>query len=340
MIFKDAISKLGERFAVHHFDPRAGPILVTEGQGVVAYRVSTRLLASGFPNLRVGAREPQDMAHMEQAGAKVVKFNWEEEDTYKSALEGVKTVFCVIPHNENWETQFKTFLAVAKAAGVKNIVKLSFYHALSSEADTMMNFANTQSTADPFHKIPLVLMHRTCDSMLMKSAASLNYTILFASHFASNVVVYQADSLRQDGVFYGASANKKVNYVSPNDIADVAVRALLAPQDHYRVGYTLTGPESVKDAEVAELLSKRLAKPVNYVNQSLGDFAGVTKDTDWGPSTDVAYLEMAKASGTEEQTGFVSHDVQKICGHPAESFGEYLLAQDMMAPQELDFLKP
>lgn len=48
-------------------------------------------------------------------------------------------------------------------------------------------------------------MHRECDAMIMKAAWLSNYTILFATHFMSNPIVYQADSIRKDGKFTGAS---------------------------------------------------------------------------------------------------------------------------------------
>jgi len=339
MKFQDAIRKLKERFSIHHYDPSSGPILVTEGHGVVAYRVVARLLAAGYPSVRVGVPDPQSMGDMAEGGASIVEFNWDKEYTFAKALEGVKTVFCVMPHHENWEKQFNSFLDACRVAGVKNFVKLSFYHALTSQAETMRNFATATSADDPFLKVPLVQMHRACDEKLIKSS-SFEYCILFASHFMSNPLVYQTESLRKEGRFIGASAGKGVNYVSPNDVADVAVRALLAPKDHYRVGYTLTGPSAVKDEEVAQLIGQHLNKTVTYVDMPIDKFVDAAKDTDWGPSTDVIYLEHAKASGAEEQVGFVHKDIERICGHPAETFEEYLLAQDFMSPQELAYLKP
>ena len=339
MKFKDAIKKLAERFSIHHYDPSSGPILVTEGHGVVAYRVAARLLAAGYPSVRVGVPDPKSMGEMVEGGAAVVEFNWDKESTFAKALEGVKTVFCVLPHRDNWEQQFSSFVDACRAAGVKNFVKLSFCHALSSQAETMRKFATATRSDDPFFKVPLVLMHRACDEKLMKSAA-FEYCILFASHFMSNPLVYQTESLRKEGKFYGSSAGKGVNYVSPNDVADVAVRALLAPKDHYRVGYTLTGPAAIKDEEVALLIGQHLNKTVTYVDLPIDKFADGAKDTDLGPSTDVIYLEHAKASGAEEHVGFVHKDIERICGRPAETFEEYLLAQDFMSPRELAYLKP
>ena len=61
------------------------------------------------------------------------------------------------------------------------------------------------------------------------------------------------------------------------------------------------------------------------------------KGTDWGPAVDVVLLERVKGTGIEE-CGFVSNDVQKICGHPAETYKDYLNNQGPMTQRELAFL--
>jgi nucleoside-diphosphate-sugar epimerase len=137
--------------------------------------------------------------------------------------------------------------------------------------------------------------------------------------------------------FYGASGNHGVNYVSPNDIAEVAVRVLLDPRDHYNKEYTLTGPEAITDEQVAGLLSKRLEKPVKYVDQPLHNFATqllLAGDPEWMVS-DLAVLEKVKATGNEENCLFISDDIEKICGHKPQSFEEYLQETDTMTTVEL-----
>jgi uncharacterized protein YbjT (DUF2867 family) len=239
-----------------------------------------------------------------------------------------------LPHIRGWNEHFAEFLRVAKRSGVRHFVKLSFYHALASRADTMANFVTATRKEDPFLKVPLVLMHRECDGKIIKIPRPFTYTILFASHFMSNATVYQKDNILQESKFYGASGGHGVNYVSPNDCAEVATRALLFPKDHNRVGYNLTGPCAITDNDIAQVLSDHYHKHVQYVDEPLETYAQDAKDTDWGPSLDVAYLEYVKASGIEEQLRFVSHDIDRTCGHPAEKFEEYLQHSEFMTPQE------
>jgi len=126
-----------------------------------------------------------------------------------------------------------------------------------------------------------------------------------------------------------------VNYVSPNDVAEVAVRALLSPKEHHRTGYTLTGPAATKDEEFAALMSKQLGTTIHYEDQTLAEFCLKVKNTEWGPALDVAYLEQVKATGTEENLNFVTKVIERVCGRPAETVEQYLANKASMTPSEL-----
>jgi uncharacterized protein YbjT (DUF2867 family) len=355
------------------FDRNAGPILVTDVTGVVGYRVALKLLAAKVPFVRVGATDPSLVEDEWKArGAEVVAFDFDKPETYAKALKGIKSIYLAVPHHEGWQDNLEAFLAAKKKAGIKHIVKLSISHALTSQADTMKGFAMANDVSDPFLKVPLVLMHRDIDSKLMKLPR--NYTILFASHFMSNPTVYQHELIRKEHRFVGASAAHGVAYVSPNDVADVAVKALLEPQHFWRTGLNLTGPAAVKDTEIATVLryervfrfslqlvtnvrppishhtngsfvvvcccccfcciSSVLGTDITFDDKPILDFTDEAQDTNWGPSVDVAYLELCKASGMEEQPKFISKDIEKICGHSAESYRDYLGNKTVMTPQE------
>ena len=283
---------------------------------------------------------------MNKLGAELADFSWDRVETYEKALKGVKSVLCTVPYTRDWDKYFPAFLKACEKAGVRHFVKLSFYHA--------------RIGGDPMQEVPLVQAHGTCDELLIKtltpafssimtgdvdvgvdfSTPHMSYTILYASHFMSFPFTFQNKELRESGVpgtFYGASDNHGVNYVSPNDVAEVAVRVILEPQAHYNKEYTLTGPKAIVDQQVADLLSKHLKSPVMYVNQPLHEYTREIKfggDAAW-MVRDLAAMEKVKASGVEEQDSFMTDDIEKICGHKAESFEEYLQNADMMTPVEL-----
>jgi uncharacterized protein YbjT (DUF2867 family) len=304
---------VGEKLGIPNLDPAGGLILVTGGTGPVGHRIALRLADAGYPTVRAGLHNPEADETLGKLGVDVVKFDWKDEKTYAPALEGVKSVMCTAPYISNWQEKFPAFLKACEEARVKHIVKLSFFHARSS--------------GDVFQDVPLVRAHGDCDDMLAKSG--IEYTIIAATHFMSNPFVFQGENLRSDqkpAPFYGASGDKGVNYVSPNDVAEVAVRALMEPKAHKNKEYSITGPEAIKDQAVAGLLSKYLNKPIMYCDQAPHTFKDTEKvagDPEW-LIADLVALEKIKASGTEEDAAFVSLDFGSICGHDGEKFADYL----------------
>jgi uncharacterized protein YbjT (DUF2867 family) len=115
---------------------------VTSGTGVIGYRVAMSLLEAGHTDVRVGIwrgdRQEETSGATDRSfadniarilqdkGAEVVDFDWTDEDGYKEALAGVKTVFCTIPHMDHWADVFPNFLLRCKKAKIEHFVKVSF----------------------------------------------------------------------------------------------------------------------------------------------------------------------------------------------------------------------
>jgi len=308
-----SLAHVGEALGIPNLDPTSGLIFVTGGTGPVGHRIALRLADAGYVKVRIGVHHPDANEDLAKLGVDVATFDWKDEDTYAPALAGVKSVMCTAPYVANWQQRFPAFLRACHQAGVKHIVKLSFYHARSS--------------GDVFQDVPLVRAHGDCDELLANSGIA--YTILAATHFMSNPFVFQGENLRADqkpATLFGASGEKGINYVSPNDVAEISVHALMEPKPHYNKEYTITGPEAIKDQAVAGYLSKYLNKPIMYVDQPLHTFEDQEKaagDPEW-LIKDLVALEKIKASGAEEDASFVSKDFETICGHPAEKYEDYL----------------
>mmetsp|Transcript_7747 Transcript_7747/g.15025 ORF Transcript_7747/g.15025 Transcript_7747/m.15025 type:complete len:320 (-) Transcript_7747:994-1953(-) len=300
-------------------------ILVTDALGVIGHRVVGGLLAAGHPNVRIGVPDVTKVEHFKQhEGAEIVQFEFDKPETYMRALHQVDTVYLAMPDHEEWQENLESFLNAMNEEKVSNIVKLSICHSFISKHD-------------PFSKVPIVKMHREADDRIVQFTK--NYTIIMASHFMSNPTVYQQDLLRKEHRFIGASASKGVAYVSPNDVADVAVKALLNPNEFKKKTIHLTGADVIKDKEIAEMLSDALGTHITFEDKALEQFHEEAKATDWGTAADVVLLERVKGTGYEEH-GFVSNDVEKICGHRAETYKDYLNNRASMTPKELGlFLK-
>jgi NAD(P)H dehydrogenase (quinone) len=343
------LAQVGEALGLRNLDPESGKIFITDGSGVIGHRVATRLCKAGYPSVRLGGFSPGSLPSSDLEGVEIADFNWTDTSTYDKALKGIKSVLITIPYTEKWYHNFSAFIGACHDAHVKHIVKLSFYHARNHD--------------DVFHEVPLVRQHGMCDQELIQMVKpepplkaflsnegvapgmdmyvrpNMSYTILFATHYMSDPFTFQGAELRSNNkpsAMYGATRNHGVNYVSPNDVAEVAVRVLLAPCEHYDKTYTLTGPKAITDHEVASHLSKYLRKPIMYVDQPLDVYSTELK-VSGNPRfvvEDMVAFERVKATGTEEDHAIVSKDIETICGHPPETYQEYLLATDMMTDVE------
>jgi uncharacterized protein YbjT (DUF2867 family) len=301
-----------------------GRVLVVDGHNVVGYRVVDQFAYLEYPMIRVGVRNTQDYLNTKrwdktEYTIEKVTFDWCDESTYDIALEDVKTVFVTTPMQpSNWDVHFLKFLDACHRAKVKKIVKLSFYHSIKSKA---RNFASEECTTDPIHDCQFVKKHALCDADLILRQ-EFNSTILFATHLMSNVFCYGFDreGLKKDKEFYGASQGKHVNYVSPNDVADLAIKTIL-DKSHAREGYNVLGPFPLMDVEVAALLSECLHTAITYVEKPIGFFE---KDT--------AALENIKASGMEKD--FPHGDFKRVMNRSPQSFREYLKDKSRFSPIE------
>jgi NAD(P)H dehydrogenase (quinone) len=329
----NTLETIGEALDMHNLDRESGKIFVTGGSGVVGRRVAMKLLDTGCTNVRLGTGKTDSLYEMHQKGAEIVDFSWNREETYANALKGIKSVFITIPYEKNWHKHFQSFLKACKKAQVKHFVKVSFH--LSKVSD------------DVFHRVPLVKRHANCDELLMKMImpdeehlSRMSYTILYASHFMSNPLIFHGKELRSiqaSSTIYDATRNHSTNYVSPNDVAEVAVRTLLAPRDHYNRFYTITGPELTTNFDIAILLSKYFNKSIQCVDQHLSEYSDNLKRcgmAKWWVK-DLVSMQRIIATGFEEKLGAWNlNDFERICGHPPESFADYLTRTETMTKME------
>jgi NAD(P)H dehydrogenase (quinone) len=319
------------------FDPEIGTVFITSGTGVIGYRVAMSLLEAGHKSVRVGiwkgdrelgpgagdksfAETISDL--LESKGATVVNFDWSDESCYKEALFGVKTVFCTLPHMDEWASVFPAWLKACKETKVEHFVKISF---LRNEA------------GDEYRKsVPFVKFHSTCDDLLEHAPKSsrISYTILCTSHIMATPLLHQGKMLTEEHKYMTASYGMGVNYVSPNDVADAAVVVLLNQKGHRNKVYNLTGPGPLFDKDVAKLLSKAYGTDIEHVSLGFHDYKKAVKARglpDWLVKDSAAFEKM-KASGIDESNSSYTSDVEKLIGKKAESFKDYLDHKNSQRP--------
>jgi nucleoside-diphosphate-sugar epimerase len=329
----DVIPGLG-RFT---FDDDAGTIFITSGTGVLGYRVAMSLLEAGHKKVRVGiwkgereigpGAEDDTFANgiaylIQSKGGEVINFDWKDESTYKDALKGCQTVFCTIPHVDDWQSVFPAFLNACKDKKVEHFVKISF----------LRNRAGFEYCKS----VDFVKFHSSCDDFVENAPKSsrISYTILCTSHIMATPLLHQGQALKDEHKYVTASYGMGVNYVSPNDVADAAVVVLLNQKPYRNTVYNLTGPGPIYDSDVAKLLSKAYNTEIKHIELGYNDYKKNIKSLglpDWLVK-DSGEMEKMKASGVDEFSTSYTNDIEKIIGKKPETFAEYLDNKNSQRP--------
>jgi uncharacterized protein YbjT (DUF2867 family) len=95
-----------------------------------------------------------------------------------------------------------------------------------------------------------------------------HWTILRPSWFLQNFDEDEwvfAKALRENDELYAGTGESRAGFTDTRDLADAAAK-VLTEEGHEDRGYTITGPESLTFAEVAEVLAKASGRPIHHVD--------------------------------------------------------------------------
>lgn len=215
-------------------------ILVTGSTGTVGSEVVKQLLEKKAEfRVAVSSLTKAKMANAE--GLQAAVLNYTDPQSFEYALKGVERLFLLSPPGA---THMEAGLIdAAKKVDVRHIVKLSV---IGADAGASI-FARE---------------HGAMEKVVKDSGVA--YTFLRPNGFMQNYLSNFGATIKEQGAFYLAQGDSKVSVVDVRDIAAVAVKAL-TQAGHEGKAYTITGPEALSNAQVAEKLSKAIGKPVKYV---------------------------------------------------------------------------
>jgi uncharacterized protein YbjT (DUF2867 family) len=258
------------------------PILVTGGTGKTGRRVAARLSAEGTP-VRIGSRSASP------------PFEWGDPTTWDDALRG------------------------AAAAYVVYYPDLAFPGA----ADTLGAFA-AAATRHGVRRLVLLSGRGEEEAVVSEKAVQAGFpaaTVLRASWFAQNFSEHFLLRPVLDGVIALPAGDVPEPFVDAEDIADVAVAALVG-DEHAGAVYELTGPRALTFGDAAGEIARAAGRPVVYLPVSAAEYreaalaAGVPAE-EVEPLTDL-FTRVLDGRNTPT-TG----DVERVLGRPARDFADY-----------------
>jgi len=259
-------------------------ILVIGGTGKTGRKVATKLTELGH-KVRIGSR------------SETPAFNWDNSETWTKALQGMDKVYITFQPDlavPGALEAIEELTKQAKRCGIKKLVLLSGKGEREAEL---------------------------CEQVVIHSG--LEYTIVRASWFNQNF----SESFFLEPILEGfvalPQADVKIPFVDTEDIADVAVEALLNEKHNGNI-YQLTGTRLLTFKEVVEEISKATDREIIFTSISLAAYVkamkeqGIPENFVW--LVEYLFSEVLGNPIISEMT----NDIEKVLGRKPIDFSEYI----------------
>ena len=270
--------------------------LITGANGKTGSRVATILQKQQYP-VRLAGRTK---ASLSGSGDNYVYFDWYDSDTYAQALKNVNQVYLVVPVMDmNPEEVMIPFIKEALWSGVKRFV--------------LLGSASIDENGPIFGKVHQYL-----------KAHAPEWAVLQPSYFMENFTEGpHRETMKQLGKIYSATADGKIGFVSADDIATVAFRALTDVIPH-NTEHMITGPETLSYGQVSNIISRIMGQSIQHESLSDDELrnsmiqAGMPEDY----ATALAGLDIAiREEGREDQ---VTDTVLRLTGNSPISLEQFV----------------
>jgi NAD(P)H dehydrogenase (quinone) len=221
-------------------------VLVTGATGKIGGAVATQLLEKGITTRAMVHRDDARSARLRGLGAEVVVADMFDIQQVTAAMTGVDRLYFNPPYHPHVLDSAVTFAVAARRAGVEAVVALG------------------QWLASPEHP-SLMTRQAWLTDKLFGLLPDTAHVAVDPGFFADNYMnlMPQAAQLGVLPMPIGAGRNAPP---SNEDIARVAVGALLHPHRHDGRAYRPTGPTLLTGAEIADAMGEALGRRVRHID--------------------------------------------------------------------------
>ena len=271
-------------------------ILITGASGNVGREVLKQIAQTGA---KVHACFQASSKVSVPAGTETAIVDFNQPETLRAALDGIDRVFLVGPPTSQLPALERKAVDIIHESGVQQLVKLS---------------------AMGGRQAIFTRQHVESEDYIVSTGVP--YTFLRPNGFMQNLVNYNAPTINTQNAFYGTEGDGRVSQIDVRDIAAVAVK-VLTEDGHLGKAYTLTGPDAVTNAQVAQMLSDVLGREIRYINLTPEQLrpallsAGVPE---WGADALLDLQRLYREGKASEVTG----DVEQLLGRKPTSFAQFL----------------
>jgi uncharacterized protein YbjT (DUF2867 family) len=277
-------------------EPRAILMILITTAGKVGAQAA-RLLALRSQPVRILVRDPRKATALRAAGVDVVKGDLDVPATIDAAMQGISSVVLVSPPAVAQELNV---IDSAVRSGVEHVVKITS----KASADSPVGRRRDQFEIE---------------SGLV--ASGLGYTLLRNNAYMQNLLM-MAPAIARASRFSTAAGDGRIGHIDARDVAAVAAEIAASPAAHAGRTYWPTGPESLCYAQVADLLSEVLGRPIAFdpITPEQQRQAMIGAGLPEPVAEDNARAVSLMAEG---DCDYVTDDVALLLHRPARSFREF-----------------
>jgi uncharacterized protein YbjT (DUF2867 family) len=276
-------------------------ILVAGATGTVGRALVARLAAARTP-FRALVRKPDDVARLARDGVAAVVGDLADDASLDRALAGARAVFALTAPSPALPQLLGNLVAASKRAGIGRVV------------------LHSSIGASPAASASFLRWNGLAERALQESGVP--HVILRPNGFMQNFAAYYGPAVAATGRLQAYAGAEQVSVIDVRDIADVAMATLAGAGSDGDI-LDLTGPLPYAMAEQCALLSTKLGRivPLVPVSEAQAWHAMIERGTPPAIAHAVIGLQHAYKTGLG---ALVTGTVERIAGHPARSFPDYL----------------
>lgn len=258
-------------------------ITVMGATGNTGKKIAEGLLAAGV-SVRALGRSAHKLAELTEAGAEALVGDTSDPAFLANAFRGASAVYTLLPTDQRapdyraaQDREGEAIAHAIRASGVRYVVTLS-----SLGADV------PEGTG--------VIMGLRAQEERFKNIEGINVLFLRPVSFFENFS-NAFETIRHEGfVADSVEPDLEVPMVATRDVADAAVKALLATDWSGVAARELIGPRDLNHREATQILGERIGKPqLEYVQLPYADMAGALVQAGLSESFARLYVEMTRS---------------------------------------------
>jgi len=270
--------------------------LITGATGDIGSKVVNLLLDRG-EHPRIFVRNQEKARKLFGDRVAIAVGDLADPASLQRALEGVDALF-LLNSGPDLAARDKAAAGVAKAVGVKHLVKLS--------------------SMDARQEVGTGVWHAQGEAAIR--ASGISFTFVQPTGFMSNALAW-APSIKAQGILRSPTGHGKIPFIHSDDIAAVSV-AVLASRNYAFQALPITGQEALSYADMTAKIAAAIGKPLRFESVSEEEEQRQMAAEGDSPGMIAAHMSIYRAI-REGRLATVTNNVERVLGRRPITFDKW-----------------